>query len=198
MKIHLPVEQPSAKRYSTPSGAPLVLDPDILEAVYTNKDEDLKSLSEQKVVMLVFLRQFGCSFCREAMHDLSQLRQELTDEGIELVMVHMSEDEIADDYFNQYGLPGVSHIGDPDLSLYEYFGLHKGSFWQLYGLKTWIRGIMVGYFKGMGLESNNDKLGDVTQMPGIFMIKNSQIIHQFIHKTAADRPDYKKLTKGKR
>ncbi len=32
--------------------------------------------------------------------------------------------------------------------------------------------------------------GDGFQMPGVFLIKDGEVIKSFIHKTAADRPDY--------
>ena len=67
----------------------------------------------------------------------------------------------------------------------------KGSFSQLYGLQTWIR--------GFSKENNIHKLekakqlGDSTQMPGIFIIYKGIITQHYIHKFAADRPDYSKL-----
>jgi len=194
MKVNLPSD--SQEKRSARRSENLCIEPEVLEAVYTNKDQDLKSLSETRTVMLVFLRHFGCSFCREAMSDLAGLRAELEQQGVELVMVHMSEDSVADAYFEKFNLAGVAHISDPDLSLYEYFGLHKGSFWQLYGLKTWVRGIMVGYFRGMGLDVDKQRLGDSTQMPGVFLLRDSQIVGQFVHKSPADRPNYRKIAKG--
>lgn len=171
------------------------LDPEILEAIYTNQGDDLKTLSSEKTVMLVFLRHFGCTFCRETLRDISQIYSELKTKSILPVMVHMTEEYIADEYFEKYGLKGTPHISDPDLSLYEYFGLYKGSFLQLYGLKIWLRGLKVGFFEGLGL-STNPQLGDTTRMPGIFLIKDSKVINQFIHTTAADRPDYDQIVSG--
>lgn len=196
MKIHLPDGYNELPTSKTPED--VKLDPDILEAIYTNKDQDLKSLSEEKTVLLIFLRHFGCSFCREAMNDLSLLRHHFEHQSVEMVLVHMADDNIAEEYFEKYHLSGVSHISDPDLSLYEYFGLHKGTFWQLYGLKTWLRGLSVGWLGKKGLEVDEPRLGKTNQMPGVFLIKDSRIVHKFVHRSAADRPDYKTIvSKGK-
>jgi peroxiredoxin len=166
------------------------LDPEILEAVYTNDDQDLRSLCESSVVMLVFLRHFGCTFCREALSDIAKIRPRLKTKGIEVVLVHMSDAETAQVYLDKYKVSDVRNISDPDLSLYEYFGLTKGNFRQLYGLKVWIRGIKAGLLDGHGGPDLNGKFGAVSQMPGIFLLKDCQIQEQFIHKSAADRPDY--------
>ena len=79
----------------------------------------------------------------------------------------------------------IEHISDVDMSLYEYFGLQKGTYRQLYGLKVWMRGITLNY----GLQTD-ENLGNFQQMPGVFLIENGNIINSFVHKTAADRPNY--------
>ena len=44
------------------------LDLEILEVIYTNKGNDLRTIAEQKCVMLVFLRHFGCAFCKRVIN----------------------------------------------------------------------------------------------------------------------------------
>jgi len=166
------------------------LDKEILEAVYTNKGNDLHSLTNDKPVLLVFLRHFGCTFCREAMSDIAKIQDKIQQLGLKPVIVHMSEPEIAEGFFEKYKLNGITHISDPDLSLYEYFGLSKGTFGQLYGLKTWLRGIKAGIIDGHGGPKLKKGWGDYTQMPGLFILKEAEIIAKFSHKTASDRPDY--------
>ena len=166
------------------------LDPEILEVTYTNEGDDLKSLSEKQAVFLVFLRHFGCTFCREAMSDIAEIRQAICDKGLKPIMVHMATEKIANEYFEQYKLEGITQISDPDLSLYEYFGLFKGKFGQLYGLKVWLRGLKVGLIDGHGGPVRNKELGAVTQMPGVFILKNGELKAKFMHKSAVDRPDY--------
>ena len=164
------------------------IDTAILKEMVTNKSENLKTLSVEKPVLLVFLRHFGCIFCKEALCDLAEKREQIEDKGIQLVFVHMSENDVAEEYFTKYNLTGISHISDPSGNYYKSFKLTKGSFTQLYGLSTWIRGYEV---KKAGHQLEIAKhLGDSTQMPGLFLIHNGEIRKQFIHKKASQRPDY--------
>jgi len=166
------------------------LEPEVLEAIYTNENNDLKTLSEDNCVMLVFLRHFGCTFCREALDDISKIKKTLNERAIKTIFVHMAENHVADSYLKEYRLEGEEHISDPDMSLYEYFGLTKGSFGQLYGLKVWFRGLSLTKY---GIEKD-DNLGNVTQMPGVFVLRNSEVRNSFVHQSAADKPDYLEIT----
>ncbi len=167
------------------------IDATVLNEMVTNKLENLKNLSEEKPVLLVFLRHFGCVFCKEALCDLADKKEEFENKGIQLVFVHMAENNVADDYFTKYNLKGVSHISDLKSRFYKLFQLTKGSFMQLYGLQTWIRGYAL---KKEGHQLDMAKhLGDSTQMPGLFLLQNGAISEQFIHRRASDRPDYDKF-----
>ena len=162
----------------------------ILEKMVTNEGEALNSISNRQPVLLVFLRHFGCIFCREALSDISKRRAEIEEVGTKLVFVHMASNEIAQRYFQRYNLEGTPHIGDPECLFYTAFGLVKGSFTQLFGLSSWIRGFSAGVIKGHGV---GPQLGDGFQMPGVFVIQDGEIKESFIHKLASDRPDYFKL-----
>lgn len=162
----------------------------VLKEMTTNEGANLKGLSDIKPVLLVFLRHFGCTFCREALSDIADERERIEDAGSELVFVHMAENEIAERYFNRYGLEGVQHISDPECRYYTEFGLVKGNFTQLFGLQSWIRGFSAGVVAGHGV---GPQLGDGFQMPGAFVIQDGQIKNSFIHKLASDRIDYLNL-----
>jgi peroxiredoxin len=153
----------------------------------TNIGVTVYDLSKEKPVLLVFLRHFGCIFCREAMKDIASKREMIKSKGIRIVLVHMSEDEVAEEYFKNYKLSGIPHVSDPECKHYASFGLVKGSFSQLFGLKNFLRGIEV---TAKGTPLSLKQIGDGFQMPGIFMIRNGQVVDSYIHKTAADRPDY--------
>ena len=159
----------------------------VLDSMKTNTGETVYEQSQTKPIMLVFLRHFGCTFCREALSDLSKQREEIEQLGVKLVFVHMSDEETANEYFNEYHLAGSTHVCDPECRYYQAFGLAKGSFNQLFGLATWIRGFSAGVVAGHGI---GPRLGDDTQMPGIFIVSKGEIKNSFVHKLASDRPDY--------
>jgi peroxiredoxin len=164
---------------------------EFLDTIETQSGRKISTISKEKTILLVFLRHFGCIFCKEALKDLSKKRESLTKRGIELVFVHMSDEDTAIKYFNNYGLKGVESIADPMCKLYESFGLVKGNFSQLFGLKNWVRGFQV-VSKDPSMLSLK-QIGDGFQMPGIFLIKESEIKESFVHNSAADRPDYDAL-----
>jgi len=166
------------------------LAPDILKAMTTNTGQSLWDISSVKPTLLVFLRHFGCTFCREALSDLAQKRKTFSEKGFELVLVHMSDQETANKYFNKYNLSGVIHIEDPECKFYAVFGLVKGTFQQLFGWSSWIRGFQSTVLEGHGI---GPLLGDGFQMPGVFVLKNGELAGSFVHEVASDRPDYESL-----
>lgn len=167
------------------------IDLSVLKDMKCNTGESLEELSSEQLVMLVFLRHFGCVFCKEALSDLSEAKKAIEQKGARLVFVHMAPDPVADNYFKKYKLSGSIHISNPNKTYYAAFGLMKGSISQLYGLRTWIRGFSARK-DGYQLELAQE-LGDSTQMPGIFLIYDKQVLESYIHRNASDRPDYLKL-----
>ena len=158
-----------------------------LDLFDTSEGANLLEMSKEAPTMVVFLRHFGCTFCREALKDLSQLKDEITSAGTNLVLVHMVEPDEAEEHLLYYDLNGVPHISDPECILYKRFKLKKGTIMQLLGPKVLWRSFVAGLLKGHGL---GGEIGDVYQMPGIFLLYNGEVKKSFVHCTAADRPDY--------
>jgi peroxiredoxin len=171
---------------------PFGMQEEVLDQMVTNSGESLKKAADQSPVLLVFLRHFGCVFCREALSDISKRRKEIESTGTRIVFVHMTENDIAERYFIRYDLENVTHISDPECNFYRAFGLMKGNFNQLFGLHSWIRGFSAGVVGGHGA---GPQLGDGFQMPGVFVIQNGEIRESFIHQLSSDRPDYEELLK---
>ena len=163
----------------------------ILQEMVTQEGKTLKEYTDQQPILLVFLRHFGCVFCKEALADLAEQRKAIEQKGTQIIFVHLSTNDIAEGYFQQFGLEGVNHVSDPDSNYYSAFGITKGSFSQLYGLSTWMRGYAARK-QGYKLEVAK-VLGDSTQMPGIFLIHRDEVKQRYIHRYASERPDYMKL-----
>jgi peroxiredoxin len=168
----------------------LLVDNELLSLMTTNTGQTLANISKERPVLVVFLRHFGCQFCREAMDELSKLRPKFKLQNIELVFVHMAENDMAEEYFKKFNLSGVQHISDVSCRYYAAFGLVKGSLTQLFGLQSWIRGFTA--LPKYGSDTGR-QLGDSFQMPGAFMIFEGELRDSYIHKHASDRPDYLKL-----
>lgn len=169
------------------------IDAGILQQMQTNHGTNLLKLSFQQPVMLVFLRPFGCVFCRESLTEISRKKKEIENLGTQIVMVHMTDYETAERYFQRYQILNAVHISDPACQFYAAFGLTKGTMTQLFGLQTWIKGFQSGVIKGRGASL---PVGDGFQMPGVFVLQDGEIKEEFIHKLVSDRPDYVGLVKN--
>lgn len=161
-----------------------------LAEMLTNRKRSVDAASRESPVLLVFLRHFGCTFCREALQDLAGKRQAYERDGVHLIFVHMASVEEAETYFNKYHLEGAEHVSDPNCRYYSNLGLGKGTFSQLFGLRVMMRGVEAGLIKGHGI---GRQIGDGFQMPGVFLVQNGIIRERFVHQYASDRPDYDEL-----
>lgn len=162
-----------------------------LGSIITYAGNDLDTLSRPFPVLLVFLRHFGCIFCRESLSDIADRKQKILDNKINLVFVHMTEPQTAVKYFQEYEFENFDHIPDPESRMYRRFGLGKGTLTQLFGLKTWVRGYKLNKSDEYNLSTKS--VGDNLQMPGVFLLHKGQVVEKFIHNSIADKPDYDKL-----
>jgi peroxiredoxin len=156
----------------------------------TNKGSNLLEMSKRQPILLVFLRHFGCPFCRETLSDLSKQRREIESTGTQIVLVHLSPDQQAHDVFLFYGLSDLPRVSDKGELLYRAFGLGHGNLLNLFGPTALWRFFADGIFvrHGMGWI-----LGDMFQMPGIFLVFQGHIVRSFLHQSVADRPNYRRM-----
>ena len=132
--------------------APPVLPVGLALSLYRDRDGvDLLEASGHRLQHLVFLRHFGCTFCREALADLSAVDERLQATGARLVLVHMSPEHEAQRMFDKHGLDNVTAISDPDRVLYRAFALRRGRPSQLFGWTVLKRGWEAGVRRGHGI-----------------------------------------------
>ena len=164
----------------------------LLAGVRTESGKNLLSLTAESPVLLVFLRHFGCSFCRKAISDVADLSRELALRGVRPVFVHLGTCEIAKAHFDFYKIGEVERIHDPGAVIYQnpVFGLGRSSPWvTLVNPFVW-----VGWLKGNIFKHGIGKIqGDGHQMPGIFFLKGAKIERKFIYRQISDEPPYRRL-----
>jgi hypothetical protein len=163
-----------------------------LAEVRAESGATLLELAEATPVLLVFLRHFGCSFCRKAIGDVADLRGELVKRGVRPVFVHLGPADLASKYFDYYGLSDVERVCDPEAAVYKLpaFALgRKSPLGQALNPVVW-----VGWLKGAIFKHGIGKIvGDGQQMPGVFFLRGAKVVRGFRAKTIADEPDYLKL-----
>lgn len=159
----------------------------LLERAVTQHEESLATIAASSSALLVFLRHAGCTFCREALADLSASRDEIASQDVRIVLVHMGDIAELELLLAKHDMLDLDRICDPKQELYRAFGLKQGSAAQLFGPKVWWRGFRAGVLAGHGL---GKPAADFSQMPGVFFLDKGLIARRFRHRSAADRPDY--------
>jgi hypothetical protein len=149
--------------------------------------ETLAEAAESQLVVLVFLRHFGCTFTRQLLRGLEMIEHQAGEHKARLVLVHMLQSGKETAYLGDKS--GVARIADPYCELYRSFGLGKAGFWELFGPRVWLRGI-VALFRGCGV---GHLAGDGLQMPGVFLFHSGHIVASQPAKSAADMPDLELL-----
>ncbi len=151
-------------------------------SILTNGETLLKA-SESRTLALVFLRHFGCTFTRQILIGLEDIKTAAEARGAELVLVHMLKNGNELRYLGGNG--DVWRIADPKCELYRAFGLGRGGFLELFGPRVWWLGA-VSIFKGCGV---GHLAGDGLQMPGTFLFRDGCIISAQRAESASDLPD---------
>jgi peroxiredoxin len=163
-----------------------------LASVRTESGKTLLELAEASPVLLVFLRHFGCSFCRQAISDVADLKSELDKRGVRPVFVHLGTPERAKPFFDYYGIGDVERVSDPEGVVYRnpVFALPR-----MHPALTLLQpSVWAGWLKGALLKHGIGAIKeDGHQMQGIFFLKGPKIVRQFRYKTIADEPNYLKL-----
>jgi hypothetical protein len=137
-----------------------------------------------ETTLLVFLRYFGCGFCREMIAGLREIREGAADFPPVLFVFQGSPME-GRAFLRRYW-PSVRAVSDPQLQLYEAFGVRRGRVLELFGPGVWSarrRAIEAGH-------RNGERSGDLWRMPGVFLVRDDAVLwaHEFQH--AGDLPDF--------
>jgi len=152
-------------------------------------DSPLRHLRQPTLVVL--LRSFGCTFCREAMADVSAVKRQLHAAGAAIAFVHGADPAEASVWFTKYGLDDVLQVSDPDLAHYRAFGLGRTSAGALVDPGVWTRGAACAWSHGFGSQS----VEMMRQLPGVFLLQDDRVLAEFRHRSPADRPDYLALVR---
>lgn len=163
-----------------------------LASIHTESGTSLLELAEASPVLLIFLRHFGCSFCRQAINDIADLREELDRRGVRPVFVHLGTPERAKPFFDYYGIGDVERVSDPEATVYQLpvFAISRiHPVLTLFQPAVWAGWLKGAIFKhGIGAIKEDGK-----QMQAIFFLKGPKIVREFRYKTIADEPNYLKL-----
>lgn len=121
-------------------------------------------------LVVVFMRHFGCPFCREHLILLGEAYDEIRDTGGEAVAIFQYSAESTENFCRSRGVP-FECLGDPGRVAYRAAGLGRGSRGEYLSLKVLRQRRRVRKVGARpGLPS-----GDVAQRPGTFVVDPSGI-----------------------
>jgi len=148
---------------------------------------ETSSGAEEPLTLLVFLRHFGCIFCRETLADM---RAHCESDARFPEPLFVFEGRAAEGRaFLRTLWPSVRAIADPDATLYDGFGVGRGGVIDMFRPAVF-RAQSAARKKGL---RNGERAGDVWRMPGIFLLRGARILWRHHYRHAADHPDYDEI-----
>lgn len=151
---------------------------------------NLLDLSFQSPLLLVCVRHFGCTYCRETLADLALQKDTIRHAGLTPIVVHMGSSEQAEPMLVRFGLGEIDHVCDPDRRLFRALELPFGTLGQLISVKTFWRALIEGVVYRFGFGSF---VGNGLQLSGAFVIKNGRIEGAIRHSSPAVRTKFDTL-----
>jgi hypothetical protein len=147
----------------------------------------LRDQLDDDPTLFVFLRHFGCIFCREAIADIRAIseRDPLFPRPLFFFQGGPTEGRA---FLRRYW-PTARAIADPEATLYEAFGIERGGLIKSLGpavLRAHGRARAKGHRSG-------PRSGDVWRMPGVILTRGERIewVHAVRH--AGDHPDLEQI-----
>ena len=157
-------------------------------------DSPLRALADRSPTLVVLLRHFGCTFCREAIADVARSSDAIREAGVSVAFVHGASAATAEPWFRDPALADALVISDPARDHYRAFGLGRTGAQALVDPRVWARGAMCALSHGFGPQPADL----IRQLPGVFVVQRDRVLAEYRHLSPADRPHYVDLVRRAR
>lgn len=136
--------------------------------------------SQSQKQILVFVRHRGCTFCREALTELSKNLEALESKGLKIRVIHMGPPEASEMMRDEFQLKTIEIISDPERQFYRQFDIKRANLVEAIGPKVLWRGIVGGSLFKYGVGKLE---GDGFQQGGVLLLDQGQrkVLHQPRH-----------------
>ena len=133
--------------------------------------------------VVVWLRHYGCLFCREQAVEMRAAQPDIEAAGAELVFVGNGNPDQARDFQQQHA-PGITVLTDPDLRTYRLIGARRGVL-NTVGPRVWRSGLRA---LGRGARQTQVK-GHPFQQGGVLVVlPGDKAVFTYISRQAGDHP----------
>jgi hypothetical protein len=158
----------------------------------TEPTESLAELLQKyPLVVLVFLRQLGCTFCKTMVLNLKKLKEE--DPAFPpIIFVHQGTIEQGNEFFQKFWKNQI-HISNTDLSLFYFFKIRVGKIKDTLGIRTFVKGIISLFKNGFKIWQTK-QIGDKYILSGTFLFQKGKLVWAHRARYAGDEPNWKILT----
>ncbi|MCZ2356792.1 MAG: hypothetical protein LC115_08930 [Bacteroidia bacterium] len=146
-----------------------------------------QALAVHQVVIIHFLRDLGCIYCRglvDRLYKTAQQKQNLPP----LLFVHFDSVSNGQAFFQEH-FPNSLHIADTEQKLYQLFGIQKITWASFLNFKMWLTGIsffLKGYFP--------KKQTDPSILSGTFLLKEGSVIWKHLARYPGDDTLFPSIT----
>ena len=140
--------------------------------------------------LLVFLRHFGCPFCKETIAGLRAASQASANYPAVLFFYQGSPTE-GKAFLRRYW-PEARAIADPEAVFYDGFGIARGGIMQMFHpavVPALVRAGAKGFLGGGG----DDGGGDTRRMPGLFLARGGEVLWSHLARHQADHPEFARI-----
>jgi thioredoxin-dependent peroxiredoxin len=127
-----------------------------------------------KKVLLAFFRDAACPFCNLRLYELTNKYPEFQQANLEIIAVFSSPASDVRQFVARHPRPFIM-LSDPDLHLYERYGVQKSGTAILKALLFKLPRIIRGFLKGGTGDMKNPH---VTLVPADFLISESGVIEE--------------------
>jgi hypothetical protein len=138
--------------------------------------------------LLVFLRYFGCPYCKEMLAGIREASQRVA--SFPPVLFFHLGSPTEGRAFLRRSWPEVRAVADPDGIFYEGFGVGRASLAQMFHpgvVPAFVRAGLRGDLGGDG------PAGDSRRMPGLFVARGNEILWSHRARHPADHPEFARI-----
>jgi peroxiredoxin len=147
---------------------------------------ELRERWERGPLVVMFMRHFGCAFCREHLNEMGHAFGDFEAAGADVVAIFQYDAQATQKFCDGRKVP-FDCLGDPDRTAYAEVSVGRGNAAQIVNPKVAMRYLGAARH---GVFGGTPQGGDVAQLPGTFVIDgDGRVVFAHYGRSSADNPD---------